>query len=338
MGKRAIQLISVITILIFACTRNDPQPIQQSGYQIINGEIQFNQENITLNGVNALHSFGLEDLSLMQKWKVQIVREFIGNLREQPIAGSALQGADGTWLHPLDEIVTHNRAAGMVTILCPFGWVNENGEQLLFTGLNPNDQHFFDEYLIRMREIAIHFSGQDDVWLEVWNEPYHWNNENNYTHALWLSDMQVMINNLRSITGFDNIIVVPGNEQGQSEDVILTLGHELLSRYNNIIFDLHAYEKWLEGQSEADINQRFQALHERDIPFLMGEIGVRNVGDLMDPASFLSAARTAQVSTLAWLWKREALDQSALLNEQGEPNDLNNNQWGSQYKEFLRKK
>ena len=334
MTKKTLFFLCVF-LLFGACQSDETAPNANTGYIIEDGQIILDSAPITLNGVNALHSFGLEELSLMQSWKVKIVREFMGNLREQPIDGGAIQGTDGTWLHPLEQIVLRNRAAGIVTILCPFGWVNENGEQLLFTGLNPADQDFYPIYETKMANIARHFAGQDDVWLEVWNEPYHWNNENGYSHNLWLNDMTAMVENLRSVSGFDNIIVVPGNEQGQSEDALLAEGATLMSRYDNIIFDLHAYEKWLNDQTTSDIAQRFAALQSREFPFLMGEIGVRNVGELMDPSSFLEVANTNQVSTMAWLWKRDAQDQSALLNEDDQPNDLNNNTWGSTYRDFL---
>ena len=57
-----------------------------------------------------------------------------------------------------------------------------------------------------MKTIAEHFKNQPDVWIEVWNEPYHWNNENEYTNDLWLKDMKDMVDNLRWVEGFQNII------------------------------------------------------------------------------------------------------------------------------------
>lgn len=54
-----------------------------------------------------------------------------------------------------------------------------------------------------------------------------------------------MVDNLRSVEGFNNIIVVPGNEQEQSEVAILEQGNNSLPNRKNIVFDIHAYEKWL---------------------------------------------------------------------------------------------
>jgi mannan endo-1,4-beta-mannosidase len=93
-----------------------------------------------------------------------------------------------------------------------------------------------------MRDWANYAKTQPDVWIEVWNEPYMWNNSNGYTDALWLADMKDMVDNIRS-TGATNIILVPGNRQGQGEEAILNQGKNLLTGRSNILFDLHAYER-----------------------------------------------------------------------------------------------
>ena len=52
-------------------------------------EPQLSKENspVFYKGVNALHTYGLGNAELMDRWNIEIVREFIGNLREQPISG-----------------------------------------------------------------------------------------------------------------------------------------------------------------------------------------------------------------------------------------------------------
>lgn len=327
--------ILVCIALLLGCKSDDTTPQANRLYILENERLYFQGNEITLNGVNALHSFGLENLELMNSWNVQIVREFVGNLREQPISGGAVQGSDGAWLHPLDQIVSNNRQANMATIICPFGWVYPNGDQLLFTGLNPQDQDFFEDYEHKMKAIATHFAGQEDVWIEVWNEPYSWNNSNNYSHELWLNDMSRMVANLRNVNGFNNIIVVPGNEQGQSEDALIAKGQQLMDQDNHIIFDLHAYEKWLNNSTQTEIETRLQRLLASGFPYIFGEIGVKNVGDLMDPTAFLQAVTNQRIHTLAWLWKREQDDPSALLTETGDSNNLNNNNWGTLFYDFL---
>jgi mannan endo-1,4-beta-mannosidase len=271
----------------------------------------------------------------MDQWNIRIVREFIGNLREQPIEGAAIQGADKSWLHSLQEFVDVNRAHNKITILCPFGWVDENAKQTLFTGLNPSEQSFYGQYKLKMRAIAEHFKDQPDVWIEVWNEPYHWNNENGYSHSLWLKDQKDMVDNLRRVNGFQNIILVPGNEQGQSENSIISNGKDLLINRYNVIFDLHAYEKWLINTTESDLLDRVEKIKALDIAFLIGEVGVINSSGLMQPRNLLSVMNTTGISTIAWLWNRNSNDQNALLTDDGLENNINNNNWGTTYRTFL---
>jgi mannan endo-1,4-beta-mannosidase len=305
-------------------------------FTISGPHLLYNNEITFYKGVNAMQTFGLVDPGLMNEWKVEIVREFVGNLREQPIDSDPIQASDNKWYHSLQTIVNQNRDNNKITIICPFGWVDNEGHQILFTGLNPSSQYFYADYKTKMKEIAEHFKGQPDVWIEVWNEPYHWNNENNYTHNLWLSDMTDMVENLRQVPGFRNIVIVPGNEQGQSEEAILAKGNTLIEDKFNVLFDLHAYEKWLVNTTESQIISRLNNLKENDIPFFIGEIGVKNVGDIMPIQNFLNAVNSEQVSTLAWLWNQNSNYSNALLTNDGLPNsNFNNNYWGLTYKEFL---
>jgi len=330
-------LLSLSVVFQFCSSENLPNESGETEPLFRIEGTQILKENLPVfyKGVNALQTYGLGNADLMDRWNIEIVREFIGNLREQPIDGGAIQGSDAVWYHPLQRIVDQNRAHGKITILCPFGWVNENGDRILFTGLNPLEQSFYPAYKIKMQGIAQHFQDQPDVWIEVWNEPFHWNNQNNYSHDLWLTSMEDMIDNLRE-SGYDNIILVPGNEQGQSAAALLAKGQELMENRPNLLFDLHAYEKWLVNQSEDEIGQRIQQLKNQGFPVLFGEIGVHNVTDLMPVLPFLNAANSAQISVLAWLWNQNSDDRNALLNDEGAPNASDdNNHWGEVYRTFL---
>lgn len=336
--------VLVAVILLTNCSSGDEPIIDRTDipelpttpYGIAGADILFQGQPVSFKGVNALQTFGLDDSDLMNQWNIEIVREFIGNLREQPIEGGAIQASDGAWYHPLQQIVDQHRANGRVTILCPFGWVDENGNQTKFTGLNPRQQDFYEAYSIRMKAIAEHFAGQQDVWLEVWNEPYHWNNENGYAHGRWLADMEDMVDNLRSVEGFTNIIVVPGNEQGQSENALIEEATNLKAGRYNLLFDLHAYEKWLINSDVKSIGNRLDAIQAASIPIIFGEIGVVNVGDLMEVGAFLEVADQKNISVMAWLWNRNSVDRNSLLSDDGLANDNNNLNWGSTYQEFLR--
>ena len=187
-----------------------------------------------------------------------------------------------------------------------------------------------------MKAIAEQFQNQPDVWIEVWNEPYSWNNSNGYNHDLWLSDMRDMVDNLRAVDGFQNIILVPGNEQGQSEAAILEKGSSLLQGRYNLLFDLHAYEKWLVGTSEPEVSTRLENIKTNGLAFVFGEVGIQNVGEVMPVQHFLDAVEDSQITTLAWLWNLNSQDNSALLTDTGLPNSRSeNNFWGTVYQSFM---
>lgn len=348
---KLLKSLFIICLLVISCTSdevdvnetNEPEsntpslPVTEDFiFSIENSNLLRNGSKVSYKGVNALQTFGLVDPEEMDTWKIEIVREFIGNLGEQPIDGAAIQGSDGVWYHPLQAIVDRNRAHNRITIFCPFGWVYPDGNQLLFTGLNPSQQDFYDSYASKMQQIAKHFKNQSDVWIEVWNEPYHWNNQNNYSHDLWLSDMEEMVDNLRTIEGFQNIILVPGNEQGQSEEVILERGAELLNQRFNLLFDIHAYKKWLMNTSKDQIKARIQKLNEKGFSIIFGEVGVQNVETIMPVKHFLEAVEDTKTSTLAWLWSKNSTYNNSLMDDYGHPNSHeDNNFWGETFKDYL---
>ena len=259
-----------------------------------------------------MHTFGLNDPQVMDEWNIEIIREFIGNLREQPIYGSPVLGSNQVWYHSLQSLVEQNRLHGKITILCPFGWVDEEGQQILLTGLNPSEQSFFEAYKIKLVAMAEFFSDQSDVWIEVWNEPYHWNNENGYNHQMWYDDMNNLVHALRINANFSNIILVPGNEQGQSEKAMQIHGSTLLEKWGNLVFDLHAYEKWLINQSESDVLDRIDNISNAGLPILFGEIGVTNSSGLMNPDPFIRAIKQRNISVLGWLWVQNSTYPNAL--------------------------
>jgi len=284
---------------------------------------------VTFAGANALHVYGGSS-DAMPGWRVGIVREFIRNLKDQPITGAVTYSTTSkAYFHSLRTIVTENRRNGLVTVLCPFGW-----DTLEVLGLNPSQQPFYGEFKARMRAIAAEFRDEPDVWLEVWNEPYWWQGGRGYSDALWLSDMQDMVDNIRA-AGNRNIVLVPGSQTGQSEDVILSQGAALLTGRSNILFDIHAYESWLLGASQTSIAARIAALKAAGVAIIFGETGPFNSGVQMEVQPLLNAAAAERIGVLAWLWKNDESDRSALRTTGGLPNDVNNGRWGSTFRTYL---
>lgn len=309
-----------------------PDPVRlpaTSSFAIAGPAIMQNGRAVTFAGVNALHVYG-GNSDAMPAWRVGIVREFIRNLNDQPITGDVIYSATSkAYFHSLRSIVENNRRNGVITVFCPFGW-----DTLEVLGVNPSEQPFYAAFKARMRAIATEFRNEPDVWLEVWNEPYWWQGGRGYTDDLWLSDMQDMVDNIRS-TGNRNVVLVPGAESGQAEGVLLSKGVLLLQGRSNILFDIHAYEKWLLGTSPAGVTARIQAVQNAGLAMIFGEISPFNSGAQMEVRLVLDAAVTARVGALAWLWKDDASDRAALRTSAGEPNDGGNGAWGTTFRTFL---
>lgn len=304
-------------------------PPSASSFAIVGSAIQQNGRPVTLAGANALHVYGGTS-DAMPSWRVAIVREFIRNLNDQPITGAAVYSTTSrAYFHSLRTVVQNNRRNGLITILCPFGW-----DTLEVLGLNPSEQSFYPAYKARMRAIATEFRNEPDVWLEVWNEPYWWDGGRGYSDDIWLRDMQDMVDNIRS-TGNMNIVLVPGAESGQADAVLLTKGPMLLQGRSNILFDLHAYEKWLLGTTAASVVSRIDALQRAGLAMLFGEIAPFNAGAPMDVRLVLDAAVQRRIGALAWVWKDDASDRTALRTASGDPNDAGNAAWGTTFRGYL---
>ena len=107
-GTNTIYLIGLLyTLSFFSCStdleQDNTSPIESpltGPYTIESSQLLENGQEVHFKGVNALQNLWSYRLSgLMNHWKVQITREFIGNLREQPIDGGAIQASD-IWYHP----------------------------------------------------------------------------------------------------------------------------------------------------------------------------------------------------------------------------------------------
>ncbi len=326
----AIIAIGCITA-IFSCkkTSNPVTTVQQTLYNINGAHIQKSSTPIQLLGANTFHVFGSGG-SDMNAWNLDIAREFIGNVKETPLAGNTIKDANGAWLYSLQNIVDSNRANNRISILCAFGW--DGTGNTLFTGARPTQTSWWTDFKSRLLQWAIQFKDQPDVWLEVWNEPYRYDRTDGYSDDIWLSDMNELFALIRH-AGNNNIVLIPCAEQGQDESVLLNKGAAFLDGKTNVLFDIHAYEKWL-LDTDINIGQRLTNLQKQHLPVLIGEIAPMNAGALMNPQSMLNTAYSQGISVCAWAWKMQSSDQDALLTETGLPNNANNNNWGTMYKNF----
>ncbi|GEM54989.1 glycosyl hydrolase family 5 [Flavobacterium branchiophilum NBRC 15030 = ATCC 35035] len=333
MKKRFFKIQWAVIWLFFvaACSKPDLET-HPKGYSISGNWIQKDGATKQFIGANAFHSFGAGSAD-MNAWKLDIVREFIGNVSEIPVTGNPILDQNGAYLHSLQKIVDSNRQNNKVTVLCAFGW---NGQPAtLFSGKRPTQTAFWNAFKSQLQAWATHFKEQNDVWIEVWNEPYRYDRADGYTDAIWFEDMSELVQIIRN-TGNANIIVVPCAEQGQDASVLINKGTAFLAQHSNILFDIHAYEKWL-LESNSLITNRLNSLQHLQIPIIFGEIAPMNAGILMETAPFLNQIHARGISICAWVWKYDASDTDALLFEDGTPNNNNNNNWGSTFKEIAQR-
>lgn len=325
-----ITLIIYSMLIVSACKKKTQQTEVNNftdKYSIKDSKIYNYANPIQLIGSNAFHIFSAGG-SDMNSWNIDIAREFIGNVKEAPLTGNVILDANGAYLHPLQHVIDSNRKNNRLTIICAFGW--DGTAATAFTGKSPAQTFWWANFKVKLQQWAIQFKNQQDVWIQIWNEPYRYDRADGYTDDTWLADMNEMVNIIRS-TGNNNIIVVPCAEQGQDESVLINNGTNFLLGKKNILFDIHAYEKWLLTPNNS-ISARLQNLKQLKLPIIFGEVAPINAGILMNPQSFLDSAYNKGLSVCAWVWKYDSNDQDALLNNNGLPNNNNNNNWGNQFK------
>jgi mannan endo-1,4-beta-mannosidase len=326
--NKAIQLFTLFALIfLFNCCKKNTASIENRNYAISGNKILIAGKPAQLIGANALHIFSAGG-SDMNPWKIDISREFIGNVKEVTITGYPIRDANGSYLYSLQTIVDSNRIGKRITILCPFGW--DGTPSTVFSGLMPSQTSWWNDFKNKLLVWAVQFKDQPDVWIELWNEPYRYDRTDGYTDDIWLRDMNELIAVIRN-AGNNNVIVVPCAEQGQDETVLINKGAALLTGKQNILFDIHAYEKWL-LVSNAAISSRLQNLKNKNLPVIFGETAPLNAGVLMNPQPLLDSLYSRGISVCAWLWKYDENDKDALLTSRGEVNDMNNNNWGTTYR------
>jgi len=322
-------LIPIIFLLI-GCTKNNHIPnnqITSDQYKVLGNKIYSSSKAIQLIGANTFHVFaaGGSDLN---SWHIDVAREFIGNVKEVPLSGFPIQDSTRSYLYSLQAIVDSNRVNNRITIICPFRW---NGVATTdFSGKMPTQTYWWSDFKIKLQQWATQFKNQPDVWIEVWNEPYRYDRTDGYTDDVWMSNMNEMVDIIRN-AGNTNVVLVPCAEQGQDESVLNSKGASFLAGQMNILFDIHAYEKWL-LVSNSEMSTRLRQLKQNNIPLIFGETAPLNAGALMNPKALLDSAYNNGLSVCAWVWKYDDNDQDALLDTQGLPNDKNNNYWGTTFK------
>eukprot|EP00040_Diaphanoeca_grandis_P035597 m.224315 g.224315 ORF g.224315 m.224315 type:complete len:2544 (-) comp33425_c1_seq2:150-7781(-) len=292
--------IAVATLAPFS--RNDT-------FEIIGPHIVVNGRPTVFTGVNTMHIYGGNSDNYPQLG-ISMVREFVGAVAHVPMYGSWASLIDGEYLHPLGKVLDNNEKNGLVTILDLHRW--NKSDHTEFWAKIPSETPWYDAFLERVTtDFAELLRGRANVFLSIWNEPFHWDNLDGHMDAdsdLWFDEMNALVTAIRN-ANITNVLVVPVGRMGQAEEILFTNSNaqRLLARHNNILFDVHAYTRWLKPSGhtpspETDMRARLSALYDADIAVVVGEIGPSVAGSLRDPQPFLNVARKLGASVLAWQW------------------------------------
>jgi len=180
-------------------------------------------------GANTMQVFGPGNTAeLVAGRRMTLVREFVGNVRGQPVDNGHgfAEKVDGSWLHPLAKVLAGNRAHGLATVLDLHRWDGTRGTE--FWAKTPSQTPWYAAYNKRLAEVFVPLArARPDVWLSVWNEPFHWAGLDNATGSDWLREMDALVTVVRSAPGgppLGNVIVVPVMGMGQDESCLLTHG------------------------------------------------------------------------------------------------------------------
>jgi len=148
MSNKHFLKISLVFIAMgvwfYSCTKSDKSttpivPNYTDVYTIVGSKIYNYNNPVQLIGSNTFHVFGASG-SDMNSWHLDIAREFVGNVKEEPLTGNPVLVNGASYLHSLQSVVDSNRANKRVTILCPFGW--DGADSTGFTGRMPAQTFF----------------------------------------------------------------------------------------------------------------------------------------------------------------------------------------------------
>ena len=287
-AAHSFALVAVLTLFVEVAPARAADTFTVKGTEILK-----NGRPWCAGGVNSFDQFGP---SKKGSYGVKLVRVVVDDLSECPISLS--EGVKATsigYLHPLEEIVNNNRSQGQVTILCPFGWDTGNYRQILNN--TPSAVPWYREFKARLSTLAAKFSGQSDVWFDVWNEPYPWDNKG-FTEAQWLSDMNDLYRTIRA-SAPKNIILIPGQAEDGEETVLIHQAARFLRGKTNVAATIHCYNHWT-GASQADSEARIRNTRKAGWALVIGEVGPDQWAP--DCSRLLNASVSQQVITLAWSW------------------------------------
>jgi hypothetical protein len=262
----------------------------------------------------------------------------------------------------LDEVIRY-APPNTIVLLCPY-WFN--GEKL--AGKNPTEFNF-EAIRLRLNELAYHYKDNQNVWMELWNEPFNETFPNDLAgHQAWYNAMFTLASVIRNPRDPNNLngpsfpslkmIVVPVSNWGTNETCLLrmvngkSMGQTMTNAFQDrLIFDIHPYEFWIFKKSDPksgrytreEIGARIKTLKDAQCTVFFGEFSPKNNTVIMDVAPLLGAFKDQGVGGAAFLWNNRNGEYgngspAALYLENGQnyqPNNMSNRMYGTKVRNWI---
>jgi len=197
-----------------------------------------------------------------------------------------------------------------------------------FTGLYPLANGVTDKegsYYMSLEELKAYwvdlankYKDNPYVWFNPMNEPGLGGLSNAASAARWKVVHEEIIKAIRD-AGAANIIVLDGHNYGQeggfkngtADSAILTNGEDLVAHYDNLVFSLHMYGEWMDGQQRLETYLDTAA--DKGLAVMIGEYGAGvDNATISSTAAMFNAAVPRSIGRIVWAWEGE--DQFDLTN------------------------
>ncbi len=286
----------------------DPLPTMEEGNFALDGSMirtpdggPFVMKGINVNGPRWPWTRDtIQDVGLIADvWKFNAVRvNMFPRLEQYNLNGNL----------DLDGIVAAFTSRRVVTVLENHDFTGRYPKPEPYTDPNGDNYPSLEQTKQYWVELANKYKDNPYVWFNVLNEPGKDGLSNSESITRWRDVHDELIAAIRS-TGAQNIIVVDGHDFGQeggyrtgdAESAILTEGPYLAQKYANLVFSLHLYELWAEG------DERLEAYYNRakqlGLPLFIGEYGARDNQTKTVTAAMFNTSVPAEIGRVAWSWE-----------------------------------
>ncbi|SFT14161.1 Aryl-phospho-beta-D-glucosidase BglC, GH1 family [Paenibacillus sp. BC26] len=183
------------------------------------------------------------------------------------------------------------------------------------TGITESDGSYsmsVDELKAYWVDLATTYKDNPYVWFNIMNEPGQAGKGYSTSESIarWKEVHEEIIAAIRAI-GAENIIVLDGHFYGQeggfrngtSDSAILSVGEELAATYDNLVFSLHMYGEWFNGQQR--LANYLDEAASKGLALIIGEYGGGDSQTTNVTAAMFNEAVQRHVGRLVWAWEGE---------------------------------